>query len=92
MELKGNTKGSIYVYCTTLKQFFEFVGKPTDDITTEDITKYLHFYIQKKYANGTVNGKHAILVIFFKQILKKPEILYPIPYMKTLKKLPTVMT
>lgn len=92
MELKGNSKGSISYYHTTMKQFFTFYNRAADEITTQDIREYLLYHINQGYAPGTVNSKHSILVVFFKEVMEKPEIMAPIPYLKLPKKLPVILT
>ncbi len=92
MELKGNTSKSIYIYTLTLKQFFEFSEKVAHEITTQDIKTYLLYQVKIGLEPSTINSKHSMLLIFFKEVMEKPEITLPIPYLKRKKKLPTILT
>lgn len=92
MELKGNSKKSIYIYTLTLKQFFRFYEKPVHEITTQDVKDYLLYQVRNGLDPATVNSKHSMLLIFFKEVIEKPEIMLPIPYLKCRKKLPVILT
>ena len=92
MELKGNAQGTIYTYKLILKQLFEFVDKPVHEITTQDIKNYLLFQIKNGLDPATINSKHSMILIFFKEELEKPEIILPIPYLKRKKRLPVLLT
>ena len=92
MELKGNAQGTIYTYKLILKQLFEFVDKPVHEITTQDIKNYLLFQIKNGLDPATINSKHSMILIFFKEVLEKPEIILPIPYLKRKKRLPVLLT
>jgi len=92
MELKGNSSKSIYIYTQTVKQFFTFHKKPAHEITTQDVKDYLLHQIKRGLDPSTINSKHSMILIFFREVIEKPEIMMPIPYLKRKKKLPTILT
>ena len=92
MTLKGNSSKSIYIYTQTVKQFFRFHKKPAHEITTQDVKDYLLHLVNRGLDPSTINSKHSMLLIFFQGAMEKPEIMFPIPYLKRKKKLPTILT
>ncbi len=92
MELKGNTQKTIRVYSYIMKHFFRFHNKPVHEMTTQDVRSYLLHHIHQGYAPATTNSKHSVLVTFFQEVMEKPEIMAPIPYIKGSTKLPVILT
>ncbi len=92
LELKGCTQGTIDKYCACTKKFLTFLGKPTDDITTDDILEYLYHMISLGRANSTINHNHSIFNFFFSKVLRKPDVVSSIPYMRRAKKLPEILS
>lgn len=92
LELKGCTEGSKRVYRYTMLRFLTCLNKPAEKISTEDITSYLHQMILSGLDNKTVNNNHSIISFFFSHVIKKPEIVFSIPFMKKAKRLPDILT
>lgn len=93
MELKGNNPKSIYIYVQTVTNFFYYLdNKPVQEIATPDIKKYLLHQVNRGLDPSTINSKHSMLLIFFKEVMEKPELILPIPYLKRKQKLPTILT
>jgi len=92
LEMKGCTEGTKRVYRYTMLRFLNCMGKPLEEISTEDITDYLHQMILSGLDNKTVNNNHSIISFFFSHVLKKPEVVFSIPFMKKPKRLPDILT
>lgn len=92
LELKGCTSRTIEVYCICIRKTLTTLNKPVDEITTDDLMNYLHHLISRKLENNTINQNHSIIIFFFSQVLRKHQIVAPIPFMRRIKKLPEILT
>jgi site-specific recombinase XerD len=90
--LKGCTPGTIQIYEICMNRVLTFLDKPVDDITTDDISNYLHHLITLGRANSTINNNHSIINFFFSKVLRKHHIVEPIPFMRKTKKLPETLS
>jgi len=75
MTLKGNSLKTIYIYTQTVKQFFRFIKKPAHEITTQDAKDYLLHQVKHGLDPSTINSKHSMILIFFREVMEKPEIM-----------------
>ncbi len=85
LQIKGCTAGTIKVYRLTLLRFLTHMNKPVEEISAEEIMNYLHYMISLGRDNSTVNNNHSIITFFFAHVLKKPEVVFSIPFMKKIK-------
>ena len=92
LTLKGCTPGTIQIYEICMNRVLNHLDKPVDDITTDDLSNYLHHLVTLGRANSTINNNHSIINFFFSKVLRKHHIVEPIPFMRKVKKLPETLS
>lgn len=65
-KIEGLSKGTLQTYKLYLEHFLLNIGKPLEQVTTNDIRVYLYTYQQtKKVSNRTMDGRRLVLNTFF---------------------------
>ncbi len=81
-------------YILAVKQFAEYFGKSPERLGAEEVRRYqLYLLNEKKLAPGTVEIRMSALRFFYKKTLKRRYLaLDDLPFPKTPRKLPTVLS
>jgi len=81
-------------YILAVKQFAEYFGKSPERLGAEEVRRYqLYLLNKKKLAPGTVEIRMSALRFFYKKTLKRRYLaLDDLPFPKTPRKLPTVLS
>ena len=65
-RIEGCSEKTLTYYCKTIEAMLEAVGKPVQQITTDDIRQYLTTYqIQRKSSKVTIDNIRRILATFY---------------------------
>ena len=92
MNLRGYSPRTIDSYSSNLNKFLHFIGKPAEDLTSDDVRAYLLNLKSQKLSTSYINGSYSVCQLFFKVVLKKPFSLTDVPRVKNTKKLPMVLS
>src|SRR4029078_11056405 len=81
-------------YVLAIKQFADYFGKPPDRLGATHIQRFQWYLLQeRKLAPVTVEIRMSALRFFFKKMLKRRDIHFDdLPFPKTPRKLPTVLS
>jgi site-specific recombinase XerD len=93
LQIRGFSPNTInqYVYC--VRNLVKYFMRPPDELTVDDINNYqLHLTKERKVAWATFNVYVFALRFFFIETLKRDWKLTFIPYQKTGRKLPEVLS
>ena len=93
LKIRGYSPCTVdqYVYC--VRKLVKYYMRPPDQLTIEDINNFqLYLTEQRKVAWGTFNIYVIAMRLFFVQTLKKDWDLKAIPYQKTGRQLPEIMS
>ena len=72
LKIRGLSRNTISSYLFYNRKFLEFIGKKTDDVTEDDIKKYLGYMSSdKERSNRTLALIIAALEFFYKEVLGK---------------------
>ena len=92
LKLRGFSDKTVKSYLFHNRKFLEFTKKNSNEITQEDIKKYLAYVIsEKKLKPSSVNLSLSALKFFYDGILKK-KIFTDVKTVKLEKKIPIVLT
>jgi site-specific recombinase XerD len=93
LHIRGFSVNTIRVYLTAVRRFLEHHPCHAEDITLEHIHQYqLHLIRIRKVAVSTYNVHVAALRFFYNTALKKDWLIRDIPYRKTSRTLPVVLS
>lgn len=70
-NVKRLSQNTIINYQSDLTQFFNFIQKPVDQITKEDISKFLSYLKEEKIQTSTSNRKLSALKSFYKFLVRE---------------------
>lgn len=93
LQIRGYSPNTVkqYVYC--VRNLVKYYMRPADQLTVEDINNFqLHLTKERKAAWGTFNIYVVAMRFFFLETLKKDWNITAIPYQKTGRKLPEIMS
>jgi len=93
LQIRGYSPNTVkqYVYC--VRNLVKHFRRPPDELTIEDINNFqLHLTKERKVAWATFNIYVFALRFFFLETLKKDWALKAIPYQKTGRKLPEILS
>jgi integrase/recombinase XerD len=93
LKIRGYSPSTVeqYVYC--VRNLVRYYRRPPDQLTVEDINDFqLYLTEQRKVAWGTFNIYVVAMRLFFLQTLKKDWNITAIPYQKTGRQLPEIMS
>lgn len=91
MELKGYRPGTIYTYLREAERFSAFYMKSPQKMGEEEVKRYLYFQKQTKGLNA-LKSSVAALKFLYTYTLDRPQIAIRIPYPKTRKPLPDILS
>ncbi len=93
LKLNGYSAKTIKTYLTHLYLFFQFVQKEANDITNDDIRRYLVFLLDdQKKSHTFVNQAVSAIKFFFCSTLKRNIVIGSLPRPKKERKLPVVLS
>ena len=93
LELKNFAESTKYMYVTSVKRMLEFVGKPPEDVSEDDIRRYiLHMKNDLHLSARSINSYIAAIRFFFSVTLDRPLNPQRVPKMKTTISVPEVLT
>ncbi|MEK6852269.1 MAG: site-specific tyrosine recombinase/integron integrase [Nanoarchaeota archaeon] len=91
LRLRGFSGNTITSYVVHNKHFLNFIKKPSNLITTDDIKSYLSYLLEKNLSTSSLALVKASLKFYYDEILKK-DIFRDIRTPKKDKKLPEVLS
>lgn len=71
LKLKGFSKETVKTYLYHNKLFLNYIKKPQEEITEEDINSYISAEISKKATPRTLALKKSALKFYYNEVLKK---------------------
>jgi integrase/recombinase XerD len=94
LQRRNYSAATIRGYVLAIKQFADYFGKPPDRLGATHIQRFQWYLLQeRKLAPVTVEIRMSALRFFFKKMLKRRDIhLDDLPFPKTPRKLPTVLS
>lgn len=93
MELRGFADNTKEYYFRHVEAFLKHWGKPPEDATESDISKYLHgLFMEKRLKPSSINKHNTALRFFFESTLNKTLNLRAIPRCRTASELPVLLT
>ena len=93
LVLRGLSQNTRDSYLPHVRLFFEFCQRPVDQLTTEDIRRFLTFLItERQGAPATANIYSAALRFLFAGTLNRPLNDLPIPRAKQRRALPNILS
>lgn len=94
LQIRGFSPCTQQCYLGRMKEFVRYFMRPPDELTTDDINRYqLHLARERKVSWGVFNQSVAALRFFYSITLQKKDLeMERIPYQKTGRKLPIVLS
>src|SRR2546425_6352480 len=94
LQRRNYSPATIRGYVLAVKQFAEYFGKPPDRLGATHVQRFQWFLLQeRKLTPGTVEMRMSALRFFFKKMLKRRDMHFDdLPFPKTPRKLPTVLS
>lgn len=93
LVLRGLSENTRASYLTHVRLFFAFCQRPIDQLTTEDIRRFLTFLItERRVAPATANVYSAALRFLFAVTLNRPLNYLQIPRAKPRRALPNILS
>ena len=93
LQIRGYTAGTCEIYLHAVKNFVRFFHRPPDTLTLEHINQYqLHLTRDRKVSWSHFNVVVCALRFFYKVSLQKDWEVKRIPYRKTGRKLPEILS
>jgi site-specific recombinase XerD len=97
LEIRDLTANTAKNYKSFLKQFLTWVdsnlNKPLNEVSYDEIRIYiLHLRNVRKLSPPSINAHISQLRFFYIYILNKPFDKYQVPFMKTTRKLPAIVS
>ena len=91
LKIRGYSQKTIRNYIFSNKRFLNFIKKPIDEITTNDVKMYILFLKDKGLSNNSLNHVLAALKFYYGKVLKR-KIFFNIENLKPERRLPIVLT
>jgi site-specific recombinase XerD len=94
LQRRNYSPSTIRGYILAVKQFAEYFGKPPDRLGATHVQRFQWYLLQeRKLTPGTVEMRISALRFFFKKMLKRRDMHFDdLPFPKTPRKLPTVLS
>ena len=94
LQRRNYSPATIRGYILAIKQFADYFGKPPDRLGATHVQRFQWYLLQeRKLAPVTVEIRMSALRFFFKKMLKRRDIHFDdLPFPKTPRKLPTVLS
>ena len=93
LQIRGYTLGTCEIYLNAVKNFVRFFKRPPDELTLEHVNQYqLHLTRDRKVSWTHFNVVVCALRFFYKVSLQKDWEVKRIPYRKTGRKLPEILS
>jgi len=93
LQIRGFSPSTQQCYLGRMKEFVRYFMRPPDELTTDDINRYQLYLVQeRKVSWGVFNQSVAALRFFYRITLQKGLEIERIPYQKTGRKLPVVLS
>ena len=93
LQIRGLSPSTQQCYLGRVRDFVRFHMRPPDELTLEDVNNYQHHLVTiRKVQWGVFNQTVAALRFFFRVTLEKDWSIERIPYHKTGRKLPVVLS
>jgi len=94
LQRRNYSPATIRGYVLAIKQFADYFGKPPDRLGATHVQRFQWYLLQeRKLAPITVEIRMSALRFFFKKMLKRRDIHFDdLPFPKTPRKLPTVLS
>jgi integrase/recombinase XerD len=94
LQLRNYSPATIRGYILAVKQFADYFGKAPDRLGATQVQRFQWYLLQeRKLTPGTVEMRMSALRFFFKKMLKRRDMHFDdLPFPKTLRKLPTVLS
>ena len=93
MQIRGFSENTQKVYLGRMGQFVGFFMRPPDELALEDIHRYqVHLTQVEAVSWGVFNQSVAAIRFFYREAIHKEWDIKRIPYQKTGRKLPVVMS
>lgn len=93
LQIRGFSSSTQQCYLGRMKEFVRYFMQPPDELTTADINRYqLYLAQERKVSWGVFNQSVAAVRFFYRITLQKDLEIERIPYQKTGRKLPIVLS
>ena len=93
LQIRGFSPSTQHCYLGRMKEFVRYFMQPPDELTTADINRYqLYLARERKVSWEVFNQSVAALRFFYRITLQKGLEIERIPYQKTGRKLPVVLS
>ena len=93
MTIRNMAPATIDAYTYHVRRFADFIGKPLDRVTREDVRTFqLHLIEERKLAYSTFNQAVCALRFYYRHTQPMPWPVTAVPFGKRPKKLPTVLS
>ena len=93
LQIRGFSSSTQQCYLGRMKEFVRYFMQPPDELTTADINRYQLYLAQERKVSWEVfNQSVAALRFFYRITLQKDLKIERIPYQKTGRKLPVVLS
>lgn len=93
LQIRGYTPGTCAIYLNAVKNFVRFFKRPPDELTLEHINQYqLHLTRDRKVSWSHFNVVVCAIRFFYKVSMQKDWGVKRIPYRKTGRKLPEILS
>ena len=91
MEMRNFSKYSFYTYYHKTEEMMKYFGKPMEEVTMEELRKYLMMLKERGLANKTVNYYNSILRFMYEVTLDKLINKKQLPMLKNTRKVCKVL-
>jgi integrase/recombinase XerD len=93
LQRRNYSEGTTRAYLQAVQQFAVHFGKSPDKLGPDDLRSYqAYLLVERKLAVGSVAARVAALRFFFVRTLKRRDFREELPYPKSYRRLPTVLS
>jgi site-specific recombinase XerD len=93
LQRRNYSEGTIRHYIRWVEQYAQFFGKPPDKLGLDHLRTYQAYLLKtRKLCAGSVENHVAALRFFYVRTLRRPEFREYIPYPRTRKQLPGILS
>jgi len=93
LKLRGFSPRTVRTYTFQVSKFLDYVGKPAESATEDDIKSYLAYLLgEKSQTPASVSLVAAAIKFLYNDVLNRPEVVSRIKSPKKAKKVPVVLT